>query len=101
MKFLRLVSLALSLAAFLLIPEAAIAKRKKIDATEGRIENVSKDSISVKYGKSTRSYTLNAQTLIHLNGRKCSAAALKKGMHVEVDPSNLDPGVALSVEAAD
>jgi hypothetical protein len=66
---------------------------------ESHITAVSPHSITVVLGHAQRSYKITGQTEIHVNGRKAGAQELKKGMQADVTASQIDPNVAIKIEA--
>ena len=59
------------------------------------------DSVTVMIAKTQRTYKIDKNTNISINDKKSTAQDLKKGMHVEIDGSRIDPGLALSIDATD
>ena len=108
---LRLI-FTLSIALPLLAASSVLAKGKgmqkpkptpvpeKVNASGGKIITVAGDTIAVQYSKTTQTFKMSRETNITLNGQRVGAQALKSGMHVEVDASKIDPGLALSVQAS-
>ena len=86
-----------------LLPAAPAAakgvKYSKVDASGAKITAVSADSITLQSAKVNHTYKITASTQIRVDGRKAGAADLKKGMHVNVTASQLDPGIAMAIEA--
>ena len=75
-------------------------KFKKVDASGAKITAVSASSVSIESAKVKHTYKITAATQIHVDGRKAGAADMKKGMHAEVTASQLDPAVAMAIEAS-
>ena len=75
-------------------------KFNKVDASGAKITAVSASSISFESAKVNHTYKITAATQIRVDGRKAGAADLKKGMHVGVTAGQLDPTVAMAIEAS-
>lgn len=71
----------------------------KVHASGARITDVSATSITVKEAKKVRTYQIGKLTSIKVDGNKAGAQALRKGMFVNVTTSQLDAGMARSIEA--
>src|SRR5207253_689883 len=83
-----------------LLVAGASPAQGKVFKTDSRITAISKNRISVKVGHAKHSYKITSQTLIQLDGIKVNARALKKGMHADVTPSQIDRNTAVSIEAS-
>src|SRR6266446_1652221 len=109
MKFPRILIPILAFALLPLVTNPVFAAKKpkpkstpkpqKVNASGSKIESVSNDSISVTTSKTKKTYKIDSHTAITVNERKGTAADLKSGMHVEVDASNINPDLALSIKA--
>jgi len=73
----------------------------KINAGDATIEHIGSLSISVKSGKTIRSYGIDDHTKILVANVRASAGTLRKGMRVSVHPSTLNPTMAQSIEVDD
>lgn len=105
-------ALVASIAISALSPISASAKGKgmqkpkptpapeKVNASGGKIVTVAGDTIAVEYSKTKQTFKMTAETTITFNGQRVGPGALRPGMHVEVDPSKIDPGLALSIQAS-
>ena len=72
---------------------------EKVNASGGKIAAVAGDTIVVQYSKTNETFKMTQETNITLNGQRIGSGALKAGMHVEVDSSKINPGLALSIQA--
>lgn len=68
--------------------------------TAASITDVSSTSISVKNDKNSKTYSIDSNTLITIDGKKASADALRSGMSADVTPSGINPNAARSIEAS-
>jgi len=67
--------------------------------TESHITKVSDHSITVELGHAKHTYKITAETQIHVDGKLAKAKALHKGMPADVTTSQINPKLALTIEA--
>jgi len=92
-------NLLLCITLLCLLVAGTIPANGKTFRTESRITQVSAHSISVNVGHAKHTYKITGETAIRLDGRKASARELRKGMAAEVTASQINPKIAIEIEA--
>jgi hypothetical protein len=72
---------------------------EKVNASGSKIAKVGGDSITIEYSKTSTTYKMSAETLITIDGNKARSTDLRPGMHAEISPSAINPGLLLSIKA--
>ena len=99
MKRLFKLTLFVAFAFALGFPSGVYAKTRGKKAEPPKIEKIDAEAITVRNGHDEKTFKINDQTHIDLNGVKATVKDLKVGMQVSVKEDLIDPRTASAIIA--